>query len=121
MKQINLKEKKTETEWQKAIDNFWIKAIPRWFEWLGWVLILGTFTFLAEETQNKTLKIVSIVSYFGVFFYLQSFFYTVNIYGFPHIKSEKAERFLSLIISAILSLALWFLLSNLVTEIQGKI
>jgi CHASE3 domain sensor protein len=42
---INLKAKKTETEWQKTLDNFWMKAAPQWFEWLGWILILGAITF----------------------------------------------------------------------------
>jgi len=42
---IDLKTKKTEAGWQKAVDDFWLKATPKWFEWLSWVLILGVFTF----------------------------------------------------------------------------
>ena len=118
---INLKAKKTEAEWQKTLDNFWMKATPQWFEWLGWILILGAITFLAMETQNITLNIVSNVSYIALFFYLQSFFFSLEFHGFPLIKTEQNRRIVSLIVSAIFSCAVWLLLANLVSEIQGKL
>ena len=121
VKKIDLKTKKTETGWQKTLDNFWMKATPQWFQWLGWVLILGTFTFLAEKTQNVTLKIVAGVSYSALYLYLNSLFFSLEWYGFPLIKSERARRVVSLTVSGILALAVWFLLTNLVSQIQEKI
>jgi len=80
-----------------------MKATPRWFEWLGWILILGVITFLARETQSLTLNIVSKVSYIALLFYLQSFFFSLEFYGFPLIKTEQNRRIVSLIVSAIFS------------------
>jgi hypothetical protein len=45
---IDFNTKKTEADWQRVFDDFCIKATPKWFEWLGWVLILGALTFLTE-------------------------------------------------------------------------
>lgn len=71
---IDFNTKKIEADWQRVLDDFWMKATPRWFEWLSWVLILGAFTFLTEPTQDGVLSIVSGFSYVALFFYLQSFF-----------------------------------------------
>ncbi len=118
---INLKEEKTEAQWQNTIDNFWKKATPQWFEWLEWVLVLGVITFLASQMQSLVLRIVSAISYVALFFYLQSVFFSLEFYGFPRLRSERKQRLLSLILSGIISLSLWFLLINLVSQIQGKL
>ncbi len=118
---INLNEKKTEAGWQETIDSFWMNVTPKWFELLEWVIIIGAFTFLAKQTQNMILNIVSGISYISVFFYLQSVFFSLEIFGFPKISSGRYRRIVSLTISAILSLGLWLILNKLVSEIQGKI
>jgi hypothetical protein len=118
---IDLKAKKTEADWQKTLDIFWTKATPQWFQWLEWILILGAIAFLTEKTQNITLDIVSGISYIALFFYLQSFFFSLEFHGFPLLRSERAKRLVSLIVSGLLSLTLWLLLTNLVSEIQGKV
>jgi len=71
---IHFNTKKTEADWQRVLDDFWIKTTPRWFEWLGWVLILGAFSFLTKLTQNMILNIACGFSCVALFFYLQSFF-----------------------------------------------
>jgi hypothetical protein len=118
---INLNEKKTEAGWQEAIDSFWMNVTPKWFELLEWVIIIGAFTFLANLTKNMILNIVSGISYISVFFYLQSVFFSLEIFGFPKISSERSRKIVSLTISAILSLGLWLILNKLVSEIQGKL
>jgi cellulose synthase/poly-beta-1,6-N-acetylglucosamine synthase-like glycosyltransferase len=118
---IDLKAKKTEAEWQKALDNFWVKATPRWFQWLGWLIILGAITFLSEQTKSLLLILVSGASYFMLFFYFQSFFFSLELSGFPFIKSERVRRLVSLIVSAFLSLFVWYFMMSLVSEIQGKV
>ena len=117
---IDFKVKKTEAEWQKALDDFWMKATPQWFEWLEWLLILGAIHFLAEQTQSVILRLVSATSYAALFFYLQSFFFSLEFHGFPLIKSERVRRLMSLVLSAILAMALWLLFTRLVSQIEGK-
>ncbi len=118
---INLNEKKTGAGWQEAIDSFWMNVTPKWFELLEWVIIIGAFTFLANLTKNMILNIISGISYISVFFYLQSVFFSLEIFGFPKISSERSRRIVSLTVSAILSLGLWLILNKLVSEIQGKL
>jgi len=119
--QGDFKEKKTEAQWQKAIDDFWRRATPQWFDWLEWVLILGIMTFLAEQTKAILLIIVSAISYAALFFYLQSLVFSLEFHGFPLIRSERGRRIASLLLSGVLSIALWILLSSLVSQIKGKI
>ena len=118
---IDFNTKKTEADWQRVFDDFCIKATPKWFEWLGWVLILGALTFLTELTQNTILSITSWFSYFALFLYLQSFFFSLDFHGLPFVKSEKIRRLMSLLISGILALCVWLFLIKLVSEISGKI
>ncbi len=118
--EIDLKKKKTEYEWNKAFDNFWLKATPLWFDWLKWVAILGGITFLSNTTNNYLLKIASNVSYLMLFFYLQSFFFSIEFKGFPFIKNERVTRVISIFLSAIISALLFSFLGNLTQNIHGK-
>jgi uncharacterized membrane-anchored protein len=118
---IDFNARKTEVGWQQTVDDFWKEATPTWFEWLEWILVLGAITFLAKETQGTILEIISAVSYIALFFYLQSFFFSFEFHGFPLIRSERVRRFVSLTASAILSIALWLLLTSMVSDIQGKV
>jgi hypothetical protein len=117
---MNFKERKTEREWQESVDNFWRKATPQWFEWLGWVFILGAITFLGEQTKNAVVRAISAISFVALFFYLQGFFYSIEFRGFPLIKSERVRRAVSLLLSAILAWAVWLLLFSLATQIKGQ-
>lgn len=117
---IDFRRKRTEAEWQRVIDDFWMKATPKWFEWLGWVLILGAFTFLANQTQNVILKFASGFSYIALFFYLQSFFFSLEFHGLPIVKSETTRRLISLFISGILTSGTLLFLIRLTSEISGK-
>lgn len=118
---VNFKSKKTEEQWQASIDEFWIKVTPLWFDWLQWILVLGVISFLAKETDNKILIGVSGFSYLAFFFYLQSLFYSIEFKGFPIIQSKRGQRIISLIVSGVLSYAIWYLLFSLISQIQGKV
>lgn len=118
---IDFNTKKTEVGWIRASDDFWMKATPRWFEWLGWVLILGAFAFLIELTSNAVVRIAYAFSYFALLCYLQSFFFSLDFHGLPFVKSEKIRGYLSLLISGILAFGTWLFLHRLVSEICGKI
>lgn len=118
---IDLGSKKTEAEWQKTVDDFCKKATPLWFQWLEWLLILGVVTYLAEQSESALLKAVSGLSYWMLFLYLQALFFSLEFYGFPWTKSERARRIVSLVLSALLCLAFWWIFAHLVSEIKGKV
>ena len=120
-KKIDFKTKKTEAGWQRVLDDFWLKATPKWFEWLTWVIILGAFSFLTQQIQNVIISIAYSFSYVALFFYFQGFFFSQDFHGFPLVKSEKVRRLVSLLISGILTYGIWLFLSRLVLEIMGKL
>jgi len=118
---INLKAQKTEAGWQKAVDDFWLKATPKLFEWLSWVLILGVFTFLDKNYKIPIIFAVVIISYLSLFFYLQAFFFSIEFHGAPFVKSDQGRRLISLLLSGILSYSVWLFLTKIVYVISGKI
>lgn len=117
---IDLNTRKTEAEWQKAFDAFWMKATPKWFEWLRWLLIVGVFTILSKTQENRIIKYVLGISYVALFFYFQGFFFSVEFHGLPFVKSEKARRTISLILSAVLLACTGFFLSEVISQIISR-
>lgn len=117
---IDFGKKQTEAQWNKTFDDFWKKVIPHWFTWLEWVIIIGAIKFLANQTHNIVLVIIYTVSYLGFFFYLQSFFYSIEFSGFSYIKSLKIRRLISILLSGIFLLITWIILSITISQIQGK-
>lgn len=118
---IDFNARKTELEWQETLDNFWKRATPLWFDWLQWILVLGVIGYLAQQSRNVILIITYVFSYIALFFYLQGIFFSLEFKGLLLIKSKRAQRIASLILSGILSLAIWLFLAGLISQVQGKV
>ena len=118
---IDFRDKKTEGGWQDTFDAFWIKITPGWFSILEWVLILGVISYLAIQTQNIILRLVSVISHIFLFFYIQSVFYSIEFVNIPGIKSFKWERIISIVLSGLISISIWLLISKLITLVQGNV
>ena len=118
---VNFSEEKTEAGWQKTLDEFWKVVTPTWFEWLEWVLILGVFALVAQETGNLIVRAVTAFSYVAMFFYLQSLFFSIEFVGFPGARSYRIRRILSFVISGVLSFSTWLLPTTLVGQLGGYI
>jgi len=103
------------------MDKFWIKFVPKWFDFLNWIVLLGIFHFLAEYTKNWTLKVIYAVSMIGLWMYVQSHLFNIHFEGIPFIKSERTEWLISLIIAAVVPLVVFILLSNIVPQISGNV
>ena len=118
---IDFNEKKSELKWQETLDNFWKRVTPLWFDWLQWILVLGVIGYLAQQTRSVVLYISYIFSYGALLSYLVALFYSLAFTGFPLIKSKRIKRIASLITSGILTFIIWFLLSNLISQLKGKL
>ena len=121
MPKINFNVKKTEKEWQNSWDQFWIAITPLWFDWLQWILVLGVLGYIAKQTQNLFLAIIYVFSYMAFYSYLQGIFYSLEFQGLPFVKTKRAQRIMSLLLSGIMAIAVWFLISNVISELQGKV
>ena len=115
MKKIifNVSEKKTEWEWIKSFDNFFIKIAPKWFELMAWLLILGSLYFISDNYDLILVGLIYYLSYFFLFFYLQGVFYSIEITGI----SQK----ISVIISGSLTAVSLLLVTVIVRQISDKI
>jgi hypothetical protein len=112
---------KTEMKWQETLDDFWKRATPLWFDWLQWIVVLGAIRFFAVESHSRVLLLAYGFSHVAVLLYLQALFFSVEFSGLPFIKSRRARRLASLSLSGILTLAIWFFLSGIVSQLQGQI
>jgi hypothetical protein len=118
---IDLNTKKTELQWQETIDSFWKKVTPLWFDWLQWVLVLGVIGYIAQESRSTALAVCYEFSYIALFFYLQGLFFSIEFQGLPLLKSKRAQRITSFVLSGLLSLAIWFFLARIISELRGKV
>jgi hypothetical protein len=117
---IDLKAENTETKWQETIDRVILKATPKWFEWLGWVLILGALKYLSALTNHIALRFVIAISWVLFLFYIYAFFYQIEIENIPFIKSKKVARRISILISALLGLCFFLLLNSIIQMLSKK-
>lgn len=118
---VDFQARKSEAGWQEALDRFWRRATPLWFEWLEWVLILGVISFVAEKTQSLLLLILRRLSYVALFFYLNAVFYQFEFHGFPFVTSDKLRRTLSLPLSGIVAFGVYLILSRMVGQLEGRV
>ena len=115
---IDFKTEKSEAEWQQAVDRFWLAVAPKWFGWLGWVLILAAITFAAEKTDNLAIRVIKGFSYVSFFMYFQSLFYQFEFENLPRIRNPKLARFISLAVSALLGYGVWLMLHSAVEKLK---
>jgi hypothetical protein len=122
MPKIDLSAKaKTEVESQKVWDQLWINITPLWFDWLQWVLVLGVIGYIANESQNVFLRIIYAFSYMAFYFYIQGIFYSLEFQRLPFVKTKRAKRMMSVALSGIMAVAIWVLISSVISELQGKV
>jgi len=57
------------------MDKTAIKYVPKWHEFLNWVILLGLLNYLSESSKNGWLKLLYFVSLAGMFWYLQGCFF----------------------------------------------
>ena len=120
-KEINFQARKTEHEWQKSVDLFWLKYIPKWYEFLNWIALLGIFSFLSDLIKDWKITSLYIISNIGLFFYLQSYFFNIKIEGIPFVKKKRSKRIVSVIIGGLISLGVYLLIENIIPKISGKV
>jgi hypothetical protein len=83
--------------------------------------VLEVIGFLTQLSRNIVLIITYAFSYIALFFYLQGLFFSVEFKVFPFLKTKRAQRIASLILSGILALAIWFLLYRVISQLEGKV
>jgi hypothetical protein len=104
---INLRAKDTDLGWMKRFDRFYLSAAPHWFEWLGWVLILGVLEFLRCKSHSIILTVVLGLSWLFFWRYLVALLDPLEIAGIPWLSSRKAKIIASTLFSGFLAGAVY--------------
>ncbi|UTD16550.1 hypothetical protein HER15_14150 [Tenacibaculum mesophilum] len=90
----------------KKFDRIILKSIPKLFEFLGWVAILGGLQYVSVKSGDYGMLAVYFISLLGFMFYIQVYIYNEF---FKKIKTENLwTSFLSLFLSAVLGLGTFF-------------
>ena len=114
---IDLSSQKSETEWQHITDNFFLKATPKIYEWLSWVITLAALTYVQHKTKSIYISTTLVITYVFTYFYYITYFYQFLFVGFTFIKKSKLALFVSLILSGLLGYATWFIAREAVNAI----
>ena len=118
--EINLKPSDTEQENIERFDQFILAVTPKWFNWIGWLLILGALFVLKEKADSFVVNIISGISVGLITAYFMCYFYKFTFKNIPFIKSKAKVRLASLLVSGALSL-MFLLLFQAVVDVLGKI
>lgn len=106
--ELDLQHRKTEAGWQEVIDGFALEATSKWFDWLGWVLVLAAFQYVADQSGSLFARAIPVLSVGLLWLYFNAFFFRLHFKGWPFVRSTRVERILSMIVSGLLSSACWF-------------
>jgi hypothetical protein len=106
--ELDFRHRETEAGWQGVIDHFALEATSKWFEWLGWVLVLAAFQYVADQSGSRFARAIPALSVVLLWLYFNAFFFRLHFKGWPLVRSARVERILSVVVSGLLSSACWF-------------
>jgi len=91
---------------------------PLWFQWLGWVIILGSLSYLEKKTGVFALTLIVLFSYVLLFLYMIKFFYQWEWEKYLPVKSSIISFILSVLLSGAIGFSLWILFSSVIGAIE---
>ena len=104
---IDFQIKDTDAGWYARLDRMFLALVPEWFNWLGWILILGALQYFQSKSKNIFLAILITLSYFSLWRYIIAVFYKFEIAGTPFLKSLRAHKVFSHVLSGVLAFGFW--------------
>jgi hypothetical protein len=111
---IDLKRDMTETERNRVIENFALKAAPTWFSWIGWLLAISGLNYLFKQSKSILIAIVYTISMYLLWEYFLAFFYRLEFRGLPFIKNKKRAMLASIVLSTFLAWGFWQMAQRIV-------
>jgi hypothetical protein len=95
--EVDLRRKESEAGWQSLINGWALAVTPEWFEWLGWVLVLAAFDYLARQSGSWSVRLIPVLSVILLWLYFNATFFRFEVKGLPLIQSGNVERALSMV------------------------
>ncbi len=96
----------------KKFDRTILKSIPKLFEFLGWVAILGVLQYVSVKSGDYGMWAVYLLSLLGFMFYIQVYAYNEI---FLKIKTKNNWiSLLSLLLTAVIGLGTYLFLNRII-------
>ena len=114
---IDFSVQKSEAEWQHVTDNFFLKATPKVYEWLGWVITLAALTYVQHKTNSTYISVIVVITYILTYFYYIAYFYQFLFIGLPFLKKSKLALFASYVFSSLLAVITWLIVREAVNAV----
>jgi len=99
--------------------GFWVKFTPLWFQFVGWILAIGAIDAISKITSNGSLHIILSISYSSFLFFIHDHLSLLR-FNFPLIRSNEAERIISIIISTLATIIVWHFVSGVIGNLNLK-
>ncbi len=116
-KKVDFAARKTEEEWGKTLDSFFLEATPRIFQWVGWIIALAGIGYIREISGSNVVGFIYAIMYVFLFRYFFAYFYQIEFTGFTILKSEKAKYYASSFFGLLLMLGVYFLATETITAV----
>jgi len=107
---VDIRAKKSEAEWIKVQDRFWLAATPKIFEWLRWAVILAAVTYVSQKSDSPILTVLVGLCYGSMLLYFQAFFAQFEFENVPFVRSPSLQRTVSILLSALLAFGTYWLI-----------
>ena len=114
---IDFSTRDTELGWMRRQDKFILKAVPVWFNLLGWMTLIGGIRYLSEKIDSRLLFWIYFNSLLLIMFYLFAAFEKIDFAGIFKVKSKKTQYILTSILSASLILGCNYLINRVIIEV----
>lgn len=111
----------TEYSWQNEAKEYFKygKYAQVWFEYMEWLIILGSLEFLATKTTNRYLGIVNFISWFFLYNFIQQNLWTIKYQMIlPKFIKGRAREWIAYITGALLVSASYIFVRNVVEELS---
>lgn len=121
---INLSARKTEDEWSYAIQGFFEKYTPLWFDWISWMFATGGISYLAKKADSLALTGLEVISYIAMYMYFQYFFFSVRVepyHSWALSRPTRAKRFLAFVPFAVLALGSVFGVRMIIQDVIANV
>ncbi|MGO9572042.1 MAG: hypothetical protein ACLP5H_31355 [Desulfomonilaceae bacterium] len=89
---IDFSRKEPEVGWQLILDRFFLSAVPVWFDWLKWIMIVAALMVIAEKSENVMVRWLLSFSSIAMCYYFIAFFFRIRIKG-CHLWRQKGGNF----------------------------
>ena len=104
----------SELGWMRRVDRYAMIIVPAWFNFIGWLALVGGLEFLHRKSDSKILAVIVALSVFAIWRYLLAVFARVEFVGLAPKASPMRQFLISEGICAVFTLGGWVIVQRAV-------